>query len=448
MIVYINFNNISVAPGKFNIKITVGDGTGTPVNYNNFNLISWGTFDFGDDSQQNEILIRASQTDISFRVGEETEVDWLTILFMLMEEDAKIEFTTNSTVFWTGFVDKTNVKNDQVKRTIELKCKDGFSNKAILDETTINSIIDSLGTPSYIDREDRAISLTKLIAKLSNQIYGINPTLHERTRLKMTLQHDSEVFDSGDTSDMGGLFHIASYAYNLLNSNLYGGDATKIIKSCLAVLNSYAITGIWNKLHILPLYNQGVESNVFDLDGNLIMESEVYRYFKIPALFPYYLIVKVDSGTTYNWAPEYANMPDEYQELFFPAICGDVQWLPFDPDDVDIDGTSKTLVYIYYPGDENNIYKIMANTCQYYVDGTWSTRVTSLFNHANDKLVEINRDKYGVKIKINGVKNPDGDYYSPEHEYTVPMFGHKIMRTRKIKLDLVKNITELTLLEY
>lgn len=458
MIKYIFFSNLTVASGKYNIKITIGTGTGEPINYNSFNLIKWGEFEFGDDGQQNELLIKASQTEISFRVGEETGINWLDIVLLLMGEDSSIEITTSTDdIFWVGFIDKSSITSDIIKRTITFKCKDGFSKKSNLDDTSINSIIDDIGTPYYIDREDRAISLTKLIKKISNEIHGLTPTLLEKTRLAFTFRASSEdvIFDSNDISPNGGLWHIASYAYNLLHPELYNGDSTKIIKACLSALNSYAVTGPENKLHILPLYSQGISSYIFDIHTDSILDSDIYCNYRIPYIMPHFLNCKIDSSVeTIGWLPDpMVTATGEPMNIYFPVICGNANWfgdyLPYN--DIGTSGSdlgmSLTLKYIGYPGDELNIYRIYANTCKYYKNGTWSSP-SSLFNNAWNELTNINRDKYGVKIKINGVKNSLGNFYNPSDEFTVPMFGTKIFRVRKININLVKNETTLSLLEY
>jgi hypothetical protein len=471
---YINFENVKVASGAYDIILSFNTSVSGTTNYNDFLLVDWGAFQFGGDDAGNELLVRNSKTTIEFQIPEDSTTSFTDMLDFLLNNDGKIEiFNTTGNPIWKGFTDKKDIKSDYYKRTITLTCKDGFSKNEKLDEATIFNIIDTIGRPTTADRNDKVISFTRLISRLSGELFGITPTLYERTRIFAQLEDETE-YDSGAGQSTSGLKAFGTFGYNLLHWNLYDFDIKKSIKAGLTALNSYAINGWYNRLYILPLYYHGKYSgfsydvNVIDLTNEIIMEHEVIRQWKDFNLVPYYQSFQA----TYANNPQYYKAPyfqvsEEIENfnIYFPCIGGTVSEFGDDPvinvNDMDVNGISNTLFWLENGGLSSNlVLRVKGNSLKYWINGDWSdpyslyvnaiSLLTGNYESTDDPFTLDNyllRDKYGLRVKVAGVKY-GSDYYSPHHEFTVPWYPNKVFRTRNIKVDLVKNTTELTLLEY
>lgn len=471
---YIYFNNNRTPAGDYNIVISFNTSVSGTTNYNDFILIDWGKFSFGGEDVSNELLVRANKTDIEFMIPDDSGVDYIEFLDFLLNNTGIITITTTTgNPIWKGFTDVKEIKNDYFNKTIKLSCKDGFAKNEKLDEASIFNIIDTIGRPTTADRDDKLISITRLISRLSNELLGTTPTIVERTRLYAALEDDTE-YDS----ESEGLRCLATYGYNLLHWNLYNYEVKKSIQACLTALNSYAINGWSNKLYILPLYYRGknlgysADPNVFDINGNMIIKHDIIRQWNSPNVVPYYQASQAKYGNSpvYYKAPYFTvSEEEENHKIYFPCIGGTVSKFVADGTtihvhDMDGSGSSNTLFWLENGGLGSNAnLKVKGNTIKNFINGAWNTITDkSLYSLAIAYLTgnyessegsftidpPFLRDKYGLKIKIGSAKNSYGDLYSPHHEFRIAWYPDKIFRTRKMTVDLVANTTELSLLEY
>lgn len=408
------------------------------IAYNNFVAMEFAEFEFGNDSDDDEFKMKAAESDFSFRVP---NLDiWKKIRDALKNYTTKVDVMRNGFTLFTGVVDKNEIQGYFLNKIIKVTFTDAFATDEDLTNNDILSFADThghpLGAPS---RNDQVISITEFMAKLLYEAYGSSYTLEYLTRLKYNVVNYGS-FDTG--TDPGGYYYlgrIGAYFGNLLNLSLYNYDFKTMIKTCCNTLSSYAVTGLYNKLWIIPFHNPGVMSKyIYPSIANFVDEPELYMLEGKKALKINCISSKIGLNDSVTWSNSF--FPIDGANLRSSEIS-EINLLG-NPNTIITNPPAADPIFKHISADINDrVNDIIGNSFQFFKRGYFESANTLPYLALSNLWDCISTAKEGYRMKLHGTD------YDISNYFILPIDANKVYRTRKIKYNFRENTTELNIIE-